>query len=72
MGGIYSRALRGLIHETRDTLASGGLIYMTSDVTPIRLMHGICDTLTIRRVKSETFDSLAPDDYHTRYVIGLL
>ena len=51
-----------LIHETRDTLAFGGLIHMTSDVTTIRLKHGICDTLTIRRVKSETFDSLAPDD----------
>ena len=50
------------MHETSDTPASRGLIHTTSDVTTIagRLMHGICDTLAITRLKSETFDSLAP------------
>ena len=55
-------ALRGVILDTRDTLASRGLMHTKSDVTTIKVLHGICDTLTIRSLKSKKFDSLASAD----------
>ena len=51
----------GLIHTKSDAVATKRLLYETYynySVAPGRLMQGICDIPAIRRLISETFDSL--------------